>query len=960
MVLVLSYRFGWVLLKGPLYWGNDIPFALSYVRYIDRWWPYIPRWHYEWAGGMPLLRNYPFLITFITVWIEHLTHFTVVQIARFFFWFSIPLAGAGIMIFTRLITKNWLLAILAGVFSLLSPEPWLWIMQGGFYSASTSFPWMVFTFVFFELACQKEKSFWWVLAIIFFGLTWIAHPVTGLATSIALFIYGLGRGVAAKKILSSIFKTLAVCFGGILLISFWIIPFVFSRPGGTGISKAHEVSFIAIPELLGLIGPRDGVYITSGFFSGAIWFLAGLGLIFALIRRSKILIAASCALMGIIFIVGPGYIPWILKGPILTVWGMLNVRSLVIPRLFLPVLAAFGAISFGQGLFLLIGWFRKDLKKNVSWQLANQIIGGAIALIFVFFVFQKVVIIPGDLPYTYFYLGYGPVYSGLDLRKINGQWWINEGKDLVFPSLVDSLKGIINLKIDDSPINLSLPGLDFQNFIKEEGLTENDRIDIFEGSITASWNTVSGIAQVNPYVGTSLITPMIGYEKACLHYLVHTCNASEIQSLAKWWGLKIVYIGEVDALVAKPENLVALKKAGFQEKIVGSHLIYEIPNAAGLATVTNKPLILVIGDNPPFSDGFRTAFYSFNRSSWNYDKEMLIAGKRYIDDYTLEDLNKFPIIVLYGYQTHNKEKAWSMLSKYVEEGGSLFVDTGWQYWSQDWGKIDSSGVGEEVDMPDLLPVAKTTWQTIGKKWQNLTVDGEKLNSSVNAEGWADLTWEDKAWGLSLANSSSLREGSFPLVTTSSKVVVSGRNFGQGKIIWSGMNFFGHTAYHQSEAENEFLSAAFSFLYPNNNPIEENLNFKRQTPDNIIINVDKTVPGAKSVMFKEVAASGWRVFWQSGGEKEELPILRAGPGWKLVQLPQNSDKGEIIMTYGRTLSGWFYIFLSIITALGLVVFLLDGLLKGKIRAILRIPQFHQNLTGRISMMKKRWQDEDDQY
>lgn len=959
IILVVAYRYGWMLLRGPLNWGNDIPFGLSYVSYIDRWWPNIPRWHYEWAGGMPLLRNYPFLMAFITSWAEHLTSFTMVQITRFIFWFSMPLAGIGIMILAKLYTKNWLIGILAGVFSLLSPDPWLWIIQGGFFAVSNSYPFMVFTLVLFELSWLRKQRILWVLTILLYGLTWTAHPTAGVATSIVFLISALVKGIRAKEIVLSISKVFIVCISGFFLMSFWTLSFLFSRPGEIGFT-ANQIPYIPLNELLGLIGPRDLVYITSGFFSGSVYFLALLGLIFVFFRKSRqMLVVIICTLIGMILITGPGYVPWLLIGPILVFWGMIGARATIIVRIFLPILAAYAAISFGETAFIFMERILKNLKNNFLWQVPKQILGGVIAIIFAILIFQKVVIVPKNMPVGYFYQGYGPVYSGFNIEKINGEWRTNGGKDIFFPNAVESLKGLLKLRVDDSPITLGLPSLNLPKIIKEEGLTENDRVDIFEGSTTAVWNDVSGVAQTNPYVGVSLINPMFGYEQACLHNLLKTCNASEVQSLAKWWGLKIVYVGGMDSLVTKSENLTAIKKAGFKEKIIDNTLVYEIPNYAGLATISNKPLILVIGDNPPFHNAFRSTFYSFNRSQWNYEKEILVEGKRYIDDYSLEDLKKFKTVVLYGYKTHNKDNAWVLLSKYVEEGGNIFVDTGWQYWSEDWGKVDSSGIGEEIDMPNLLPVSKTKWQTVGSKWQDLGINNKKLSSKVSTNGWADLTWEGKDWGLSLADLNSLKEDSFSLVTDKGKIVIAGRNYGKGKVVWSGMNFFGHTAYYPSEPENDFLSAVFSWFIPQNKFAEENLSFKRETPDRIVINIDKKIPGGKNVMFKEVDAPGWKAVEQVGNNEKELPILRAGPGWKLLQLSENSG-GQIILNYGRTLREWIYISLTILTFLGLLVFLTDGLLKGKILKLLKVPNFNRHVTGKIKNVKENWKSDEEEY
>jgi len=965
-VFILSYRFGWMLLTGRLGWGNDIPFALSYVYYLERWWPHLPRWHYEWAGGMPFLQNYPLLITYLTSLFHHVSGLSIVQTARLFCWLSIPLAGIGIMVLARLVLKNWLSAILAGLFFVLSPGPWLWIMHGGFYAATASFPFMVATFIFFEVAWQRKRRIWWFFAVVLCSLTWLTHPITAVVQTIGLVVYGFGRGLQERKFLSGLIRPILVAFVGTLMVSFWAIPFAFSQTRGVGVAP-HQIVYVTFKEMLGLVPPLKGGYVTFDFINGAALVLTALGVILALVRRSAVWILIACAFVGLFFMMAPGIFPWLLTGPLLTIWALINVRASVLPRLFLPIIAAYGAMSLGESPFRLIAWFWKGLRKNLPWQLATQITGGAITLVVVYFVFKHVIIIPGGLSTENFYLGYGPVYQWLDPRKIDGQWMIHEGKDPMFPSVEESLERLLTLdiKVDDTPIREAVY---FPELVKKLGLNSHDRIDIspLSGSVVASWNTATDVAQIPPYVGRSLIRFMIGYQQACFHNFSEdfACLKDEIQSLAKWWGVKLVYIGYAGGeMRAEEEKLIAnLKLGGFKEKEVRLEsgptiLVYEIPEPVSLATLSNKPMVLVIGNNPPYDDGFDTVFRSLNRS-FGYDRALPIQGKRYIDDYTLEELKKYPVVVLYGYRYHNRNKAWLMLSQYVQEGGNLFVVTGWQYWSQDWGKLDAQGQPQTIELPELLPVSRAKWGDIGTSWRNLRVDSSQLGIEVSSQGWADLAWEGKPWGMSLAEPEDLREFGRALVTASGKVIVAGGNFGKGKIVWSGMNLFGHAAYHESDSENNFLLAVFSWLTSLSQGREKELDFERITPDRVVVQVDKTLAGERKVMFKEVAAPGWRAYVTINGKNKELPILRTGPGWKLVLLPEEFLRGKLTFIYRRTVGDWFLIFISILTVLGMIVYWMDELLSGALsNRLVLIKQTRDFLARKIYTLKKHWESEE---
>lgn len=896
-VLVLSYRFGWILLSGPIYWGNDLPFALSYIYYLDRWWPYLPLWHYEWTGGMPFLQNYPLLITYLTFFIHQILDLGIVQVARFLFWLSIPLSGIGIVIFTRLVLKNWLMAILAGAFFVLSPDSWFWIMRGGFYAVATAFPLLVATFIFFELASQRSGRFFWIFAIVFFSLTWLAHPQMGATLTVGLLIYDL-RKVSRPVLISVV---------GFLLIAFWLIPFYLSR--AEGIVAPHQINYLTIKEFLGLAPARDEVYITSTFFNASLLFLASLGIIFTLVKRSLVagkLVAV--ALGGIFLLLAPGIFPWLLAKGLLPFWMAITGRVVALPRLFLPMVAAFGAVSLGQSI----------LGKNFGQRIIGQIIGGAITLITVWLVFSRLIIIPPGFQGRFFYQGFGPVYGWPAVYQFQDQWLI-VGENLpLFPSIAESLKRLLtfNLQIDD--VQLEREEL-VAEVIKKLDLRETDRVDISSGTIVGLWNTVSGVSQTTNYVQSSLIQSWLGYQQGCFYNHGIFCFPQEVQNLAKWWGTKLVYLGDSKegggVLGLEEKSLTNLNLAGFKPVVVelankGRVLVYEIPKPTGLASISNKPLVLAIGSSPSGEGGLITLFRSLNRINFSYDRMILVQGKRFVDDYTLEELKKYPLIIFYGYRTHDKNKAWGMLSSYVKGGGSLFVDTGWQYFSEDWGKI-SGDESLEIDLPEPLPVSKSKWGNIGTKW-----------SEPSGNNWGDLTFEGKPWGMAMAEPQNLREFGKALITTSGKIVLASGELGKGKVVWSGMNLFSHTNYYQSESENKFFQNLFSWLLPKAENEEKPLAFARLNPDQVLIKIDQTVEGEGKLMFKEVMAPGWKAFIETRGVKKELPIKKAGVGWKLIVLPKEYQ-GNLILSYGRTASSWLAVFISLLAGLGLVVYGLKG-------------------------------------
>ena len=54
--------------------------------------------------------------------------------------------------------------------------------------------------------------------------------------------------------------------------------------------------------------------------------------------------------------------------------------------------------------------------------------------------------------------------------------------------------------------------------------------------------------------------------------------------------------------------------------------------------------------------------------------EILVASSQYIDDYALEDLQRFPTLVLAGFSWRNLENAESLVTEYANQGGRVIVD----------------------------------------------------------------------------------------------------------------------------------------------------------------------------------------------------------------------------------------------------------------------------------------------
>jgi len=229
LMLGLTYYFGWTLLVGARKWGNDIASALNNVYYLARWYPPIPKWIHLWGGGMPFLSLYPNVPFLLTFFIHKFSSFSIEQVARLVMFFSIPLTATGVVALGRVLTKNWWVGILAGILMILSPDSWFWITYGGFYAMAAAVPLFAWTLVFFTLAMERDNRWFFFLAALFYGFTWLFHPMAGVLSAVAMSFLGLGFGVRLygfKNSWKGAVKTLGIIAVGILLFAWWIFPFL--------------------------------------------------------------------------------------------------------------------------------------------------------------------------------------------------------------------------------------------------------------------------------------------------------------------------------------------------------------------------------------------------------------------------------------------------------------------------------------------------------------------------------------------------------------------------------------------------------------------------------------------------------------------------------------------------------------------------------------------------------------
>ena len=415
---------------------------------------------------------------------------------------------------------------------------------------------------------------------------------------------------------------------------------------------------------------------------------------------------------------------------------------------------------------------------------------------------------------------------------------------------------------------------------------------------------------------SSLIHRLWGYQISNFYAQDKVYNdPTALPEIADWFGVKYMIGGGNEKF----------KSAGFEE-IDPSVFVYQ--KAEPIISVSRKPLILVVGrDTAPrvYEDVFKKVPFGII----DYNEAVLVKGKEFLEDYTLEELKNFELIFLYGYKERSKSKAWGLLDQYIQGGGRLFIDTGWEYTSADWNAGETAG---------FFPTTTLSWTNFGK-----TGDFSLHEGLINLEGvevgkFEPLIWEDTSMGLirtlpwGVSSGDELRTWAQPILTVNGNPLIAGGNYGRGKVIWSGMNLFAHIKVFDSKhPEAIFAGRLFDWLLAGLpvDTFEFAIDFKaeRPNPDRVLFTFDKEVKDA-SLYFKEAYHPYWRARLISGGRKDALKILTAGPGFMLVDLGKVDPGDTVEFKIIKPLGNYFAQAISLLTFGFLLIYIFKpGFISG---------------------------------
>ena len=379
-------------------------------------------------------------------------------------------------------------------------------------------------------------------------------------------------------------------------------------------------------------------------------------------------------------------------------------------------------------------------------------------------------------------------------------------------------------------------------------------------------------------------------------------NYGETNFLLDWYAIRWIVVGyphyKYQKFLQRPDLYKPVSN-------VDDWWEFEYLNASPILSATNVPSVLFIGSESNYDFFLRAMALS------NFNSRHIIPVKgpsKYVDDYTLEELQKFDCVFLYGYNYRDVGEAFSLLKQYVEFGGSVFFEA------------NNSPDYNSPSLPEPFPVNDTVAVSLGTEW-DFTVAEDNITHGIDFSKFSPPVYDGAPWGFS--TTTSVRWWAKPVVSTAGSPIMVSGTYGSGRVVWSGMNLVYHIVSYGNVEESELLKNVLLWLSGGSGP-EPPYEVEFVNPQKRVVRVYEE---ARGILFKESYFRQWKAEASGAGGSVKLPVYMAGPGLMYVPLPEGLDFPlTVVLTYHKLFQERVGVLISILTLILLVTFRVGGLKK----------------------------------
>lgn len=227
---------------------------------------------------------------------------------------------------------------------------------------------------------------------------------------------------------------------------------------------------------------------------------------------------------------------------------------------------------------------------------------------------------------------------------------------------------------------------------------------------------------------------------------------------------------------------------------------YDIKQGIGNVTIYKKNPSLVQSKARILYLGTNWEHYIEDVLDFNYF--VIYEGDRYhssrsiyIDYYNLEELKKYPLLILYNFKWHNRKRAEYLLRDYVSSGGRIIIDcTG-----------NNGFMPYNLDGDTFLDIfitrkalSKTPSISISPKLTNFKPTFSPFLSDGST--WRGMTYQP------IEPDTKLKV----LATADNSTLIAEQRIGQGKVIWVGYNLVWHAFIKENKSERKLIKEIFKY------------------------------------------------------------------------------------------------------------------------------------------------------
>ena len=895
-----AYVLSWqILYFGPV--GSDTLFHLHLAQWVDSSFPGI-RWWYPWDDhGIGYREGYPLAAHWVAVAISRLGAIDLSQAIQVVQFATSPLGALGVYVFCAWRLRNPLAGLIAGVAYLLSPLTWTFLVDWGFYANQVGtvlfMPALIALDIFFdEWSCGRRGWCFRASAVATIGLVAVLGLVSPFllgAAVIATFMYtlairGHGLGLRARWVFAT---TPLLILGTFLLTAFWSVPeqLYLSFIGTHVPARAFDpglFSLWSIDQVFGLHPIRPTIVFDRASITPAVWLPAVAGALAVLWNgRARVLVA----------LVAFGVLTMVTTALEALTWGVPVLGNLVHERAGVTLVQFCVPVLAGIGLTetpLVLG----DALGRAARLPARPRVFSGIAMVSIALVLASA----GVLQFAHWVDGSPNALAYGDFQPSTNDIWAAPGTAPATASSATWRPLQVGCLIGSCT---SGSGLDpYRSLFSTP--PQRMVVDAHVPLMLMAARELTGGGQAYTYNFQLPTSPEL--DNWMLDSMLNHRGLTAKAELASVMGIDAVVLGDTQA--AQGADYAAL---GWKQ-ISASPLSFVNPAPSGLATEWPSGATgLVVGaDQSGMSHPYNDLFERATTGMVPFSSGWLVRGdSAYVDDYTAGQLAEYPMLVLVGYRYHDRGKAFGLLDDYVRAGGSLYIETGWQYVDPDWDLGSPS--------PAVLPVSELRWGALDPA-APVIVSGQPSIS------WGSMAYGRSGWGASSAPSSGVRTGAESLVSVRGRVVVARQTVGRGRVFWSGMNLIAHAGGAGSATEDQFTADAFAWLLHagEQGPSQSDATLTWVTEDQARVSLTPST-GPTWVLLKESFAPGWSASleWPASpgisAGTTSVRLLDGEADLILARLDSAPPGAQLVFSYGPTAgvyASWA------VSALGLVAML----------------------------------------